>query len=711
MNRFSFDHAVICTYTFDPAFFEEYCLEQFKALNNNGNITVFTDGAVYSELAESQSFERPKLANIRYLLHPISVPGVFHPKIFLFANQKRGLLIIGSANFTKPGITSNAELIGYFEFLLEKDEEHLALFQDSFSFLQELTFRWPSKAAVSNLQAIARGAPWLLATEEKNSPGIHLLHNLRQPIWEQLTAGLDSVKGMHVLSRYFDANPAILDRVRSTVDPKKLVIYTQNGITTMTIEWFEHQSVREGRTEIRLCRYWDEDYPQPLHAKAFALETKSFCRLAWGSANFTKPALLESSRSGNVETLLALDIPDEVGFRPSEMFDPSGNSIKLENAAGLKNTVPEVSWSPEAFLVRLVEANYDFPSVNCLCNIPADLQYSRGVCVITLGDLKPVFLELRSKTPEVLRGFVPKDYQKDFDEASASVRIELYDRDKSIARSNVVFLVNLRDIKSGRSLRRERYVREAEQSAGQFLAVFGELLQSDDESALLNFFLYCDIPIESGRPPIFRGMRPPLDHLEGMRSLGARNLKVFNTLHKAAIHFIERHLRKLKRHSKGSSLSTAHQYMHIAIAVCSVITAQIQRAAVGVVAKRQRIDVNEWFECRNRLDEYLWAFAELLSPNVCPFIARLEMKFGRKRVFDEIGSDIEKLQNLSRSVFGSRDQLWEDSDKKAQKIGERIILRRLSYNKYNVFGEDKWGYFKKEMNSLVEKMAKSSTNT
>jgi hypothetical protein len=180
--------------------------------------------------------------------------------------------------------------------------------------------------------------------------------------------------------------------------------------------------------------------------------------------------------------------------------------------------------------------------------------------VITLGDLKPVLLELRSKTSEILSATVPKDYHKDFDEASASLRVELYEHDKMIARSNVVFLVNLKDIKSGRSLRRERYVREAEQSVGQFLSIFGELLQSDDETALMNFFLYCDIPIESARPPVFRGMRPPLDYLEGMRSLGARNLKVFDVLHKAAINFIDRHFRKLKRHAKDSTSVHAHRY-------------------------------------------------------------------------------------------------------------------------------------------------------
>lgn len=43
----SYNHAVICTYTFEPDFFEEYCLEKFNSLKTNGNITVIVDHETY----------------------------------------------------------------------------------------------------------------------------------------------------------------------------------------------------------------------------------------------------------------------------------------------------------------------------------------------------------------------------------------------------------------------------------------------------------------------------------------------------------------------------------------------------------------------------------------------------------------------------------------------------------------------------------------
>ncbi|MBI3325843.1 MAG: hypothetical protein HYZ81_03970, partial [Nitrospinae bacterium] len=43
LERQAFDHAVICTFTFDPQFFEGYCLERFRSLAENNNVTVIVD--------------------------------------------------------------------------------------------------------------------------------------------------------------------------------------------------------------------------------------------------------------------------------------------------------------------------------------------------------------------------------------------------------------------------------------------------------------------------------------------------------------------------------------------------------------------------------------------------------------------------------------------------------------------------------------------
>lgn len=134
----SYNHAVLCTYTFDPDFFEEYCLNKFDALRSNNNITVIVDHLTYQKSITGANYYRPQQANLRYLFCPIMVSGAFHAKLFLFVNKSQGRLIVGSANFTRPGLTSNAELVGCYDFEEDKSENYRPLFAAAFSFLTEL---------------------------------------------------------------------------------------------------------------------------------------------------------------------------------------------------------------------------------------------------------------------------------------------------------------------------------------------------------------------------------------------------------------------------------------------------------------------------------------------------------------------------------------------------------------------------------------------
>src|SRR4051812_15912306 len=116
LTRRTYHNAVLCTYTFEARFFEDYCLEKFGALSGNNNISVCTDRGTYQKIARAPDSQRPKHVNIRYLLSPIETKGRFHPKLYLFTTKNSGRLILGSCNFTRPGLTSNAELADVFDF-------------------------------------------------------------------------------------------------------------------------------------------------------------------------------------------------------------------------------------------------------------------------------------------------------------------------------------------------------------------------------------------------------------------------------------------------------------------------------------------------------------------------------------------------------------------------------------------------------------------
>lgn len=190
LRRHTFDHAVICTFTFDPIFFENYCLDRYRAIADNQNVSVILDQSTYDQILAAPAGDRPRLANVRYLLHPIAVPGTFHPKLFLFTEKARGLLVIGSGNFTKVGLTSNAELVAAMRFEKGKREEFLDVFRQARRFLTRLATRWPSEALLTNLQDLCDETDWITADPLDDAFAPRLVDSLEQSIWSQLMAGI-----------------------------------------------------------------------------------------------------------------------------------------------------------------------------------------------------------------------------------------------------------------------------------------------------------------------------------------------------------------------------------------------------------------------------------------------------------------------------------------------------------------------------------------
>jgi len=399
LKKRGYDHGLISTFSFSVRFFEEYALDRFKALQDNGNLTVFLDRGQYEEILEATTNTRdwsPRLANLRYLLHPIRVPGVFHPKVFLFTNAKHGLLVIGSANFSQDGLGANAELVSIFEFELGKNETALPLFQSAFGFFEELVDRWPGKEASSNVNEIRRTVPWL--TEELEGPANKrlplFLSNLREPLWPQLMRHLPGkVETLSVVSRFFDASPSMLDSITAPLGDIGIRIYTQAIINTLAPTWIEHPLKKKKKLKIHFCSYQYGEHSQQLHGKAYAFTSGKQTTLACGSANFSSAALLRPATSGNVEVLLVY-LSDAVGkLDPIKLFDPLGSARELTSASQLTISEDDVTepmpreWS---FKLLLNEAVLDDGVLAIdVAEMPVGMQ-----CRITQANVRPVALTL-----------------------------------------------------------------------------------------------------------------------------------------------------------------------------------------------------------------------------------------------------------------------------------------------------------------------------
>jgi len=656
LSRRTYHNAVLCTYTFDPLFFEDYCLDRFSALSGNNNISVCIDRTTYQKIALLPDSQRPKHVNLRYLLSQIETKGRFHPKLFLFSTKTSGRLILGSANFTRAGLTSNAEVVDVFDFELDEQEGLLPLFQDAFAFVSALAEDWEAESLASNVGELRRTTPWLGGTPDPDMNSVRLLHNLESSLWDQIAAMVPRpVERIHILSRFFDDSPALLDRVMQDFGPARLFLYTQNGVTTMTADWLEHSCIRSGRGEILLCSYEDDGHQQPLHAKAMIFESGTKRFLVYGSANFTSPALLRHGRSGNIETVVVVPDVSEKELNPRRFCDPSGSAYHLRSPDQLQSATRDAEFHLPAMPVRLNEAVLADDRLMVRACVPSDIQVASIAIRLHVQGSRGQVLPLSRISEERFSATVPERSVSRLQELSTLASIETAAGHEQL--SNLVFVTNLLDIKTQNSVRRERHIREATQSAGQFFSVLNDLLRAGDNAALLTFLNFCDIPlVNAPRPPALRN-RPVWEGQEGMRHLGERNLQICKTLHDATLKFFERHLKKLKRHTESLAIEGVSNFLQIFLSMGSLLRMQVERVVLALEARPTEVRPEQWGECRELWDVYFLKFRELMECLWDDYLQPLGSECARKDIQQEFGQDLEAIHELCDGMILYRDRI------------------------------------------------------
>jgi hypothetical protein len=598
-----YHHAFICTFNFQPDFFEDYCLESFDSLQANGNITILMDGREYDTLLDGPPARWPRKANVRYLLRPMRPHARFHPKLYLLTSTDRALLAVGSANLSRAGMTRNAELMGVFRYVRGKDEQDAPVFAAACEFVSTLVNRWPSPAVESNLGELLAEVPWAGAETLATPPRVRLIHDLDRPLLDQICEGISgSIDELLVVSPYFDPEPHLLNECIARLRPRSLAIHTQNALTTMTEAWVRHPALQK-QGALRFCTWQDADHVQNLHAKAIALVYGDHVRVAYGSANFTRAGLRSTPLNGNVELAVVTDLPRR-GLSLAELFDPGDSAT----SGPLRSAHQEPTPPPPPRTLRLMEASLEEQRMTCAVEGPST---ARLTAVLAFRDGASARVPL-SAAVTGWTATVAEEVESRCAMGSTVVRVELA-ADGTLVTSNAVLLVNLKDLDTGACSRRERRVREAQRSAEQFATALTDILNSGDQDALFSFLSYCDIRLVGG----IRGMapgreRPPLAQLQAqLRELGARNLREYADVHEAAVGFCERHLARLQRHALAPTLESVPACLHLSRAVAHVLFSQTERLVSGLEAGAV-LDPDTWHQHRTRLDRYLTLYLELL---------------------------------------------------------------------------------------------------
>lgn len=703
----SFDHAVILTYTFDPIFFEEYCLANFESLHNCKTISVLLDRSTYNKIVTGAQTDRPKQANLRYLLHPVSVPGVFHPKLILLTSANKGQLLLGSANFTRPGLTANAELVGFFDFKTKEKESLAPILRSAFAFIQAIAMRWQARALISNLREMYLDSPWL-QNDGQTKSGAELLTNLETPLLKQLKAKItEPVKSLSIVSRYFDANTYVLEQLVDQTSAQKIKIFTQNRYTNLPPLWLKHPLVRRGQVELFLANYSSDDRDQPLHGKAFVFDAGKNCLFAYGSANCTTAALLRTADEANVEDLIAVTLPSrEAKALVPRLLDPSMNAerlLKQDQLVSVPNAPDDADG--EYFPIRIIEAEAENDRILIWLEQALEQSQLRAQLEFSAGR----YLRFTLKEPGSSQVEIKIDPETSKRLAESSAVISIQDIG-GITQSNRVLVTNLLDVQTGASHKKARYVKEAEQNTAGLLSVLNDLRSGSDEDALRTFLTFCDIPLSLGPRPGLRLLgKDSGASREGMRSLGQHNFTIALGLHELALRFCERHFRKLERHVSDRHPDGIPNFLHISLAIGGVLESQIDRALNGLEA-RDDIAREEWGTFRGICDAYFLKYRDLTKILWDSYLSKLIREFPTERIREVFEPELQPLTDLADRMMSFRERVERLRVSKCLGAGGR---QNKPYDYFHsVLSEQRWSEYSgdlKATHSLIVAVASGAT--
>jgi hypothetical protein len=184
-----------------------------------------------------------------------------------------------------------------------------------------------------------------------------------------------------------------------------------------------------------------------------------------------------------------------------------------------------------------------------------------------------------------------------------------------------------------------------------------------------------------------------------MRDLGERNLRVFDSLHDAVVHFVERHKRRLERHVAGGTAQGIPNFMHILLANAGLLHSQIQRACCGFEAREEPLSPDEWFQFRSRLDQYFSLFLELFRLFAHEYVPTVLKHASVKKVREAFGQDLEAFTTLQREIVQARSTIDDVRVRRLRIQGtayEPVIPPYFN----SVMAIPKWSGYLKEINFL-----------
>lgn len=300
----------VTTYTFEPAFFEAFLLRRLG--DPPLNVVVLADAQrladTWSSIGVHDVWRVPGV-NRRYLVRGFArAAGAFHAKTILLANEKRGLLLVGSGNVGLGGLESGHEV--YAQFNSNDGLEEFAAWRE---WIADLVTRFDDPLVRSRWGDLRARLPWLVGAD----PGAgSFVTNSFSPLADQFLTGIEPpVDELHLTAPFFDHDLRALTRLIDATRPRKLEIYLGDSASVDGARLVA--ALAASGADVRAHGYATDRAAPYVHAKMIAAVTGTRARLLAGSANLSGPALLGAVSTGghvNVEAGVLRDVEASVAI-------------------------------------------------------------------------------------------------------------------------------------------------------------------------------------------------------------------------------------------------------------------------------------------------------------------------------------------------------------------------------------------------------------
>jgi hypothetical protein len=315
--------AILTAYAFDPIFFERLVLPDLWA-GGSGSVMVFVDRR---ELDRSLDALVGRLRHLgrRYFLVPVSLPGAFHPKVFLRLGSEGGLAWIGSGNLTRGGWGANSELAAVWTLGEDPEADGWvgAFLNHLDSFLEDGLAR--------DLLSRARRQAWLPDAAGAGPVLFTHARALSEQIEERWSGR--RFESLRIITGSTDRDAGMLrwavdhfglKSVQLCVTPERIVL--------------DPGAIQALGANVSFVSHPDD---KPVHAKFFWFDGPDGPAVVWGSANASRAAWLLAGH--NQEAVVVEDRPQAAEFEDAlrvfegEALDAAAVLARRDTDAG---TVP-----------------------------------------------------------------------------------------------------------------------------------------------------------------------------------------------------------------------------------------------------------------------------------------------------------------------------------------------------------------------------------